>query len=251
MAIVTAVLWAGAWFFLSDTDEKLVRAVHEKVIAASVENGFVVENILVEGRVHTDPDIILGLLNVQSGDALLEFNPKQARSLIKQVSWVKDVRVERRLPNTIYVGIDERVPIGIWSRNDRVSVIDQEGTILTDHDLDRFAHLIVFEGPNVHKEAFELLKIVSAEPLIIEQIKRAEFIDRRRWDVITRSGIRVKLPEHDLGLALRRLALSHEVDQLLAKDLLSIDLRQAQKIVVRTNPGHVQEYKAQLSSGGI
>lgn len=251
LVIATLMVWSAAWFFLSDTDERLYQAAHNKVIEVSLEHGFSIENILVEGRVHTDPDIILGLLNVQSGDALLEFDPTDAHELIEQVSWVKGVRIERRFPDTIFVGIDERVPIGMWSRNDRLSVIDQEGAILTDHDLKRFSDLIIFKGPNVHKEAQGFLSLLGAEPIVAKEIKEAVYIDRRRWDVLTQNGTRIKLPEQDLGLALRRLALSHENDQLLTRDLISIDLRQAEKIVVRTNPGHVQEYKAELSSGGI
>ena len=47
---------------------------------------------------------------------------------------------------------------------------------------------------------------LSAEELLYKRVDHARFIEQRRWDLILDKDIQVKLPENDVGLALRRLA---------------------------------------------
>ena len=53
----------------------------------------------------------------------------------------------------------------------------------------------------------------------------------------------MKLPEGQADQALGRLAEAQARDQLLDKKLTVIDLRQAERIIVQTAPGQVEDYK--------
>ena len=57
----------------------------------------------------------------------------------------------------------------------------------------------------------------------------------------------MKLPEDDVALALRRLSKAQEDDNLLDKELISIDLRDPMRMIIRTRPGAVHEYKSSAS----
>ncbi len=243
-AALVLVIWLGAWFFLSGAAEKTAQWAHEETLKASVRAGFDVQNIMVEGRVYTDPDVIKGLINMQKGDPLFAFHPQEAQKLLEEISWVKAAKVERRLPGTVYIHLTERVPLALWQNGKKTALIDDEGVAITDYDLGRFKELVLVKGEGANKQAPALLSMIAAEPLVAQRVREAAWIGDRRWDLVLESGAAVKLPEEEIGFALRRLAEAQEKDDLLDKGVESLDLREDDRIVVRARPGSVQEYKA-------
>mgnify|MGYP001627742394 CR=1 FL=1 len=236
------VVWAGAWLYLSGAINSAADWSYHKTIEMSVDAGFHVDNILVEGRVNTDPDVLLGLVNVQKGDPLFSFYPQSAKELIERISWVKSVQVERRLPDTIYIGLEERAPLALWQSDNKLYLIDAQGAVLTDYGLNRFSGLVMVSGQGSKDNAAELLRILQAEPKILERIESARFIAKRRWNLETGDGVQIKLPAEDVGLALRRLALMEDDKAILGKSLEHIDLRKSDRVIVQTAPGKVQEF---------
>ncbi len=220
--------------------------IKRTAVQATIDAGFEIENILVSGRRNADPDLILSLLNAQKGDPVLLVDVNDVRAQLQKISWVREARVERRLPDTIYIELDERVPLAIWNRGEDTSpaLVDAEGKILTTRNLDRFGALPMISGQGAPEHAAGLLGLVAAEEVIAIRMRHAARIGDRRWDVLLDGGLRVRLPEDDVGLALRRLAALHEKDGLLDKDLREIDLRTPDRIIVKTRPGAVENYHA-------
>lgn len=251
LGIGVFVLWLGAWLFLSGAAARSGIWAQQQLYELAGHAGFAVKDILVEGRYHSDADVLRALINIERGDPILAFNPDDAKELIERIAWVREAHVERRLPDTIYIGLIEREPMALWQHKGKVRVIDSEGVTLTDRRLEPFRDLIILVGEDAPERAPEMLTLLAAEPLVHERVEAATWVGERRWDLKLKNGITVKLPEDDIGLALRKLALAQEQDGLLEKDLTIIDLRQAGRITVRTKPGAVQEYQAGLKGSSI
>lgn len=241
------VLWLGAWFVLSGAATRSGQWLVAQSYDISARAGFAVKDILVEGRVYTDPDVLRGLINIQGGDPLFSFHPESAREQIEKISWVRRVQIERRWPDTLYIGLTERVPLALWQYDGRVRVIDAEGVVLTDNNLERFKDLPIAVGGDAPAHIAGLLDMIAAEPLIAQRLEAATWVGDRRWDLKLKNGIKIKLPEDDVGFALRRLALAQEEDGLLDKDLTVINARERDRLTVRTRPGAVQTYRAGMS----
>ena len=95
--------------------------------------------------------------------------------------------------------------MALWQRGKRLSLIDTEGVVLTDHKLDRFKNYIVVVGAEVPERAPQFLKLLVSEPDIIKKVEAASLKSGRRlgfW--FLKSGAIVKLPEDDLVLAFQR-----------------------------------------------
>ena len=195
------------------------------------------QNLMVEGRSYTDPETIKAIVNVEKNSPLFSLKPSEARKMLEKLSWVKSAQVERRLPDTLYIRLEERQPFALWQRNKRLSLIDREGVVLTDHKLRRFDDLIIIIGDKAPENAVELLGLLQAEPSVKERVEVASFVSDRRWDLRLDDGKLVKLPEKEIGVALRKLALKHEQEALLDKAVTSIDLRQSDRITVGVDPG--------------
>lgn len=247
---VVITLWIGAWLWLSGSIQSVGEWSRIKTIEITADAGFTVENILVEGRVNTDPDVLLGLVNVRKDDPLLSFQPKAAKELIERIAWVKSVKVERRLPDTIYIELEERQPLALYQKDKKLFLIDVDGETITDFGLNRFKDLLLVSGTGAPENAYTLVNNLNVEDSLLPYIEAASFISDRRWDLKTHSGITIKLPAEDIGFALRRLALFQEDNQILDKELEHIDLRNQSRILVQAAPGKVQEYSINQFKAG-
>ena len=174
LGVLVLTLWLGGWLYLSGSFGKAGRWAQNEIIEASADSGFKVQNIMVEGRVYTDPNVLLGLVNMREGDPLFAFNPREAKDLIERISWVKSVSVERRLPDTIYIELTERTPLALYQRKSGSVLIDAEGQALTDFKLERFGDLITVSGTGANKEAALLLSLLESEPDVRQYVRTAE-----------------------------------------------------------------------------
>lgn len=245
-------MWAGAWLYYSGSFDRgvgaLVVAFQEKAAA----KGFVIQDILVEGRKNADPNVLLGLINAERGDPIFAFDADKTRMALEQLPWIKSARVERRLPGIIYVAIVERQPYALWQHKGKINLIDPDGNNITDvpAEMARFKNLPLVVGEGAPGHAKDLFSLIHAEPEIKERVEAAIFVGERRWDLRLRNGTQVSLPEDDIALALRRMAGEQESGKLLDRDdLESIDLRETSRIVLRNKAGTVQDYQASFKTG--
>ena len=110
-------------------------------------------------------------------------------------------------------------------------------------------------GEGASEEAPAFLSYVLADDTILTKMSAAVLISKRRWNLSLKNQVIVKLPEDNIELALRRLISAQEDGNLMDKNIREIDMRDTGRIIVRTLPGAVREYKAGYGSsndkGGI
>lgn len=248
--VFVLAVWLAAWFIAAGGIEKTRDWSYHKTLELSADLGFRVRNILVEGRRNTSPEVIMALVNMEKGDPLFAFDPAGAREMIERISWVQTARVERRLPDTIYVGLEERAPLALWRRsNGSLALIDHDARVLSENDLRPFMDMITVSGPGAPENAGEFFSLLDAEPELKVRIKSAKRIGKRRWDLRLKNGIEVNLPGQDTGMSLRRLMLAHEEGSILDKDIVGIDLRKDDRIIVRPRRGAASDWKTGADTG--
>ncbi len=237
-------LWGTAWFFLSDADTRTATWIDDQAMNITRSAGYEVKNIPVDGIHHTDADALLAVINIKSGDPIFRFKPKEAKEQIERIGWVRSAHVERRLPDTIYIKLDEREPIALWEDNGQVYVIDSEGVQLTQNNLNAFKDLVMVRGAGAEKAVPKLMEKLSAHQEITSKIDYAQRIDDRRWDIVMHGGMRLKLPESGVVAALENVVQSERETGLLSKDnIVEIDARYKERLIVKPKQGNVQDYK--------
>jgi len=244
LGVVVLIIWCGAWFFLSDANEKASAWTKERLIEASAQAGFRVADILVEGRKHADADVILAVINVQKGDPLFAFSPREAKEQLERISWVERAHVERRLPDTLYIRLEERKAVARWKEGEALKLLDSHGQVIATDNITRFKGLMIVSGQGVPEHMPELVESLHKEEEIAARVVAAQLVSQRRWDLVLDNGITVKLPEEDMAHAITRLKEAHEESGLLDKAITAIDLREGDRIAVRVKSGEVQNYKA-------
>lgn len=234
-----------SWFILSGAAQRSIDAAQNYIITQSAAYGFTLQNILVEGRQYTDTKSLMAQINIKQGDPLLRFDPTAAQDKIENLSWVRTADIQRRFPNTIYIYITERTPMALWQKHKNdICLIDADGVVLTRENLAHFRDFIIISGKNAPEAAPALLSLLDLEPEIRQYVDAAQYISIRRWNLVLKSGAVVKLPANDIGGALRRIVKIQDKENILEKKVKIIDVRDPDRISVRTHPGDIQNYKA-------
>lgn len=232
LAVVAGLgwLWHDGWF------GRQVAALQNAALAGSADLGLRIDEVLIEGRERTDGALILERLGLARGVPIFAIDPQEARHSLEGLPWVRRASVERQLPDTIYIRLEERRPMALWQERGKVSLIDQHGEVIAGVEPRGFAHLPLVVGPGAASHAAKLIAVVNSEPDLSERVTAAVRIAERRWNVQIEGRIDVRLPEEDAGAAWAQLAKIERQQSLLSRDVVVIDLRLPDRLVVRTNP---------------
>lgn len=218
-------------------------------IAQNLRNkGFRIDNIMVEGREHTDRTILKSTLQIERGQSIFDLNLDDLKSRIELLPWIKSARVERRYPHTVYIFLTERLPVAIWQRHSKLSVVDAEGKILESSNLEPYRDLLLILGEGSPLHAGDLISQLSHFESIRAEIESAKWIGNRRWDLYFRNGVTVRLPEVDVMSALSKLDEAQKTAHLMDRDVTTIDLRDSVRIVVETPHGAAEKYQASFKT---
>ncbi len=231
-------LFAGAGIYVwragvPDNAVTLQDRAIASAVAASADVGLSVQEIFVEGRSETAAAVVLDAVGAKRGDPIVSFSPTAAKARLEQLAWVRQASVERLLPGTIMVRINERQPLALWQRHKQLSLIDRDGVEIPGVDLGRFTHLPVVVGDDAPAHAASLLALLATEPTLERRVSAAVRVGGRRWNLKFDNGIDVQLPEINAGAAWMRLAEVERDGKLLSRDISAVDLRLPDRLVVR------------------
>ncbi len=191
-----------------------------------------VKDIAVVGRRHSSKDNIYDALGVKQGMPILAVNLEESAARLDKLPWVKGVTVERRLPDTIYVRLFERIPMARWQKDDKFLVIDNQGRVLPTAKAEDFPQLPQVVGAGADSAAEELLSLLKGFPDIRDKMDAAVRVGERRWNLRLARKLDVRLPELDIETALNRLSVLISEEKILDRPLVAVDLRIPDRLVL-------------------
>lgn len=219
----------------------LVAAVYGVLVGGQVGNifggltsaaGLRISAIQISGQSETAELDVLERLAIPEHESMVLFDVNAARERVQQIPWVDEVTIRKVFPGTIEVTITERVPFALWQRDGEVFLIDAEGRVLSDYIAPRYRGLPVLVGAGAREQAVAIVELISQFPAMHAQMRGATLVSDRRWDITLNNGILIMLPEADPFPALIQLETLDQAQGLLSRDILSVDLRLADRVVV-------------------
>jgi cell division protein FtsQ len=198
--------------------------------------GLTVREVVLEGSRNTPAELARQALAVRRGDPTLGFSPQEARERLESISWIERAHVERHLPGTIRVVVEERVPFAVWQRDNRFSVIDRKGHVLTTENVGAFSRLPLVVGAGAEHSAAPMIDLLRGAAEVEQRVNALVRVGERRRKLRLRNGTDVLLPEGHEAEAVVRLAELQASSSLLDRPLTAIDMRQPDKLVLRSPP---------------
>lgn len=162
----------------------------------------------------------------------------EIRERLLELSWVKDARVSRQLPDLLRIDIVEREPHAVVRKPDRLILVDATGHELEPISGKAAKDMLVISGPGAQKQVAELGRLLDAAPALLPQIAAAEWIGNRRWNLTFKTGQLLALPEGDQGpAALVKFAEMDGRNRLIGGKAVAIDMRVPDRAYLRCADG--------------
>jgi cell division protein FtsQ len=192
--------------------------------------------VQIEGRSRADRQAIERALGARRGMPILDFDLEGAKARIEALPWIARAVVERRLPDTIFVGVTERRPIARWRLDGKTLLVDSDGIAIRTRQPERWAALPLIAGRGAPAAIGRLLEFLATQPTLAKRVASSRRLGKRRWDIVFDNGVVLMLPEDKPAAAWRRFARIEARHRLLARGLTAIDLRLPDQIILRA-PG--------------
>lgn len=194
--------------------------------------GLRLDQVSVSGHRFTADGDIFDALDLANARTLLTFDSAAARERIERLPWVATATIARVLPGRLDVRVTERRPYAVWRRGEREYLIDETGRVLGAVQAGAVTGLPRIAGDGAPAEAPRLMATLARFPAIAERVELAQRVAGRRWTLMLKGNVELRLaPDREMA-TLARFA-SGDLAKLLETPNRLIDARVPQRIAVR------------------
>jgi cell division protein FtsQ len=213
--------------------EELTAALSDTRNALANSAGFRITTVAINGRKQLTQDEVLAIGGVNGRSSLLFLDADTVREKLKANPWIGDATVLKLYPGRLQIDIVERSAFALWQRDGRLAVIADDGAVLEPYVTRRFATLPLVVGKGAETRAHDFLALLDRYPQVRAVTKAVIFVGERRWNLRTKDGLDIRLPENDVGNALATLSKLDQEDKLFSRDIVAVDMRLPDRLVVQ------------------
>ena len=136
----------------------------------------------------------------------------------------------RRMPNgDLSIRVQMHRTVAQWTDGDMFYPLSADGTIVQNPTSTRGGASVLFRGP-LPSNIDEITRVAAN---LGPDLDYLEWIENRRWNLHTTGGITVLLPQTNPTAAISSLIILNKNNQILAKDLTTIDMRDPSRVLVK------------------
>ena len=182
-------------------------------------------NVEVSNLNYIDKKEILFFFEVFKENSIFLLPLKDIADEIIQNKWIKSIKINSNYKNTIKIDIIEEIPFGIYDNENQKLLFSSDLVILEIiKDEKKYSNLLTFYGEDAIINSKKISSNLSIE--FKEMLDSAFFINKRRWNLLLKNKILLKLPENDVQNSIidfTKLYTNFSNKDL--KEIESIDLR--------------------------
>lgn len=221
------------WFWICFALTILVAtymAVRITMVARGVGRVGVVRTVSISADgAATDLNAVAAAVAVAPGARAWHTNLDEINSRVAAAPGVRKSAVRRRPDGNIAVRVQMHRAVAQWFDGINYFPISADGTIVARADAGRAPGAVVFSGPVPD----DIADITKAARKLGDKCDYMQWVDGRRWNVITPDGITVMLPEENPAGAIGALLALDQNHEILNRKISLIDMRDNARILVK------------------
>lgn len=181
-----------------------------------------------------DNDKINEIMNQFLGQSIFLVPLNIISDNLHNMKWVKNINLKTNLKNKISIEILEYQPIGLYIFNNQFFYFSNEGKIIDQLNKKTNEDFIIFYGNKSLKKASNFLNIINnIEQTNLFKIKKAYFINDRRWNIMLDNDLLLYLPEKNIeNSIINYIKLLDKLKETEITLIKSIDLRNDKKAII-------------------
>ncbi len=234
--IILIAIIATSWFSHEENRAMLQARIDDARQGFQTRPQFMVQSMAITGTdaaLEADVAAVLPIIfPVSSFDLDLEALRRQ----VEDLQAVKSARVKVGEAGALQVAVNPRVPVALWRDGTILRLIDaegiQSGTVIARSDrLD----LPLIAGDGAEQNIVEALALHAGAGPLRDRVRGLVRMGERRWDIVLDRDQRILLPGEDPVAAFDRIIALNEAQDMLKRDVVVVDMRNANRPTLRMN----------------
>jgi cell division protein FtsQ len=221
-------------FYEADKSNTINKVIVNNIEKFSKNYGYSFSKVNINNLINIKYEEIEKYFTKYYGNSIFLIPIKEISKNLHQNKWIKDFTIKNDYKNTININIVESIPIGIYFNGEDNLLFDKNGEVIDflNSNYNLYFDLIIFEGNNSLFNANIFLYLL---PLTLRnEIKKAIYINNRRWDVKLRNGINIKLSEKNILDSFNNYDKFYKnVSSQELAEIEMIDLRIPKQIIIK------------------
>jgi cell division protein FtsQ len=205
---------------------------------------FMVKLMAIDGASDEVAAMIRATVPIEFPVSSFDLDLPVIRSAIQGLDAVAKVDVRVRSGGVLQVDVVERVPAVVWRAPAGLELLDLEGRRVAGlvSRMDE-ADLPLIAGTGADRAVPEALALVAAAEPVKERLRGLLRVGERRWDVVLDRDQRILLPETGAVEALEQVLALNDARDLLARNILVVDMRLPHRPTLRLAAFAVEELR--------
>lgn len=242
----TLILIGGVAIWLSDEGRRqsLVGTLTDLREDFEARPEFRVSLARVEGASPDLAEAVRARLGLTLPMSSFDIDLDAVRARIEALDAVSRADLRVRSGGVLQVAITERIPVAIWRTETGLTLLDDTGHRVAGlvARSDR-PDLPLIAGDRADQATPEALDLIAAAGPLSPRIRGLVRMGERRWDIVLDRDQRVLLPEKNPVQALERLLALDHVQDIMNRDILTVDLRSDHRPTLRLTPNALAEMR--------
>lgn len=235
------VLATTTLIVLSDAGRREVISLKFTEFSRAIEERpeFMVKLMAIDGASASVAEDIRKGLPLNFPITAFDLDLEAMRASIAEIDVVANVVVQVR-KGILQIDITERTPALVWRSVDELMLVDKTGhRVVSIEARNARADLPLIAGAGADEYVGQALDIFANSGPLAGRIRGLERMGQRRWDLVLDRNQRIMLPEENPILALERVIALSKAQDMLARDLTVIDLRNGKRPTIRIAQGAI------------
>jgi len=252
---VFVVTMATGWY-LSNPTHRFAIVEKAQQVRRTVEERpeFMVKLMAVEGASPVVDDAIRQLLPVNFPISSFDLDLEDMQAKVAVLDVIERVDIRIRPGGVLEVAVTERQPAVLWRAASTLEMLDATGhRVASISARAGRADLPLLAGVGAQDHVDEALALIAAARPLAQNMRGLVRMGERRWDIVLERDQRIMLPEQNPVQALEQVLALNQAQDLLARDLTVIDMRNPARPTLRLADPAVEELRRikGLELGGL
>ncbi len=236
------VIGLGAYLTDEATQDMLNGAIADLRASVAERPEFTINLMAIDGASDGLAEDLREILALDFPLSSFDLDLDAIHERVSGLDAVASARLQVRSGGILSVEIVERVPAVVWRTADLLELLDAEGRRVAAID-SRLARpdLPLLAGNGADAAVPQALDILAAAAPVADRLRGLVRMGERRWDLVLDGDQRIQLPEAAPIIALEKVIALDKAQDLLARDISVIDMRNPARPTLRLAEPALQE----------
>jgi len=234
-----AISFVAAYSYFGDPVRQgaITAGIMEVTRSVKTRPEFMVQLVAIEGATPEVGQLIRDSFPLTLPISSFDLDLEVLQAEIAELDVVASAALRIRPGGVLEIKVTQRQPEVIWRSRSGLVLLDHQGNhIATIDQRAQRLDLPLLAGAGAQDKVVEALALMRAARPIANRVRGLVRVGQRRWDLVLDGDVTIHLPENNPIPALSQVIALNQAQDLLARAILTVDMRNPLRPTLRMAP---------------